>query len=172
MEVPGTDNLIPVINTYIKHFSQQGWPIIATRDWHPAHHAFFIEQQGPWPVHCVQGSYGAQFHSDLVLPPGMLVISKGTDSKKDAISGFDGTTLADRLEDLDVKTLYVLGPATQDCLKHTILDACQLGFTVVILKDAVGKFSETSGDSVQALGEILVKEALRATASDLGITLA
>lgn len=172
MEVPGTHNLIPVINSYIKHFSQQGWPIIATRDWHPPNHTSFIDQQGPWPVHCVQGSLGAQFHSDLVLPPGMLVISKGTDSKKDAVSGFDGTTLVDRLEDLEVKTLFVLGPATQDCLRRTALDARQLGFTVVILEDAVGRAEDTSEGSSQSLKEISDSGVFWAMASDLGIQLA
>ena len=169
MEVPGTHNLIPVINAYIKHFSRQGWPIIATRDWHPANHTSFIEQQGPWPVHCVQGSHGAQFHSDLVLPPGMLVISKGTDLKKDAVSGFDGTTLVDRLEDLEVKTLYILGPATPDCLKRTALDARQLGFTVVILEDGVGTANNTPEGSSQSLQEISGAGVFGAMASDLGI---
>ncbi|MDH4193699.1 MAG: isochorismatase family protein [Nitrospirota bacterium] len=83
LAVPEADVLIPLINTYIKHFSRQGFAILATRDWHPANHTSFTEQQGPWPVHCVQGSRGAQFHSDLVMPPGMMVISKGTDPRKD-----------------------------------------------------------------------------------------
>ncbi|TFG66003.1 MAG: isochorismatase family protein, partial [Nitrospirales bacterium] len=129
MGMPEGGNLIPVINAYIKHFSRQGWPILATRDWHSPNHCSFTEQGGPYPTHCVQGSRGAQFHSDLVMPPGMMVISKGTDPKKDARSGFEGSSLADRLEDLNVKTVFVLGPATQDCLKQTIVDACQLGLT-------------------------------------------
>ena len=60
------------------------------------------------------------------MPPGMMVISKGTNPKKDARSGFEGSSLADRLEDFDVKTVYLLGPATYDCLKQTIEDACTL----------------------------------------------
>ncbi len=157
-------NLIPAIDTYIKHFSRNGWPILATRDWHPPNHCSFAEQGGVHPTHCVQGSRGAQFHTDLVMPPGMMVISKGTDAKKDAGSGFEGSSLADRLEDLDVKTVFILGPATQDCLKQTIMDACKLGLQVIILKDAIG--TETSADTFK---EIFQTEAMQATASDLGI---
>ena len=167
MGIPEGNNLVPLINTYIKHFSQQGWPILATRDWHPPNHSSFAEQGGPWPTHCVQGSRGAQFHSDLVMPPGMMVISKGTNTKKDPTSGFDGSSLAERLEDLNVKTVFILGPATQDCLKHTVLDACQLGLQVVVLKDATGSL----GHSAESLSEISQAGALQATTSGLGISL-
>jgi len=164
MGMPEGNNLIPTINTYIKHFSRQGWPILATRDWHAPNHCSFAEQGGPSPTHCVQGSRGAQFHSDLVMPPGMMVISKGTDPKKDARSGFEGSSLADRLEDLNVKTLFVLGPATQDCLTQTVLEACKLSLQVVVLKDAIRIATTTD-----ALKEISQAGALQATASNLGL---
>jgi len=165
MGMPKGGNLIPIINAYIKHFSRQGWPILATRDWHPPNHCSFTEQGGPYPTHCVQGSRGAQFHSDLVMPPGMMVISKGTDPRKDARSGFEGSSLADRLEDLNVKTVFVLGPTTQDCLKQTIVDACQLGLTVIVLEDALGR-TGSAGDTLQ---EIFAAGAHQATTSDFGI---
>ncbi len=160
-------NLIPIINAYIQHFSRNGWPILATRDWHPPNHCSFIEQGGPHPTHCVQGSRGAQFHSNLVMPPGMMVISKGTDPKKDSGSGFQESSLADRLEDLNVKTIFVLGPATRDCLKQTIADACELKFQVIILVDAIG--NELTGDALQEISQTRV---LQTTASGLDIKLA
>ncbi len=166
MGIPKGNNLIPVINSYIKHFSRQGWSILATRDWHPANHCSFSEQGGPCPTHCVQGSRGAQFHSELVMPPGMMVISKGTDPKKDARSGFEGSSLGDRLEDLNVKTVFILGPATQDCLQQTVLGACKIGLQVVVLGDAIGGI----GHSTDSLLEIYKTGALQATASDLGIS--
>lgn len=169
LAVPGADSLIPLINAYIKHFSRQGWAILATRDWHPANHSSFTEQQGPCPVHGVQGSRGAQFHSDLVLPPGMMVISKGTDPKKDARSGFDGTSLADRLEDLNVQTLYVLGLPTEHCVKHTVLDGCQRGLRVVLLTDATKGDNHQQDDSPNALQEMTDAGAYLANISDIGI---
>ncbi len=156
------ENCIPIINAYIQHFSRNGWVILATRDWHPPNHCSFTEQGGPHPTHCVQGSRGAQFHSDLVMPPGMMVISKGTDPKKDSRSGFEGSSLADRLEDLDVKTLFVLGPTTPDCLMRTVIDARQLNLAVIILKDAIGN-SDSLLQIISSTG------ALHATTTDIGI---
>ncbi len=159
-------NLIPVINSYIQHFSRNGWPILATRDWHPPNHCSFTEHGGPHPTHCIQGSRGAQFHSDLVMPPGMMVISKGTDAKKDSGSGFEGSSLADRLEDLQVTTVFVLGPATQDCLKQTILDARKLNLQVIMLEDAIG--TKLTGNNLQ---EISAAGTIHSTAQELGIDL-
>ena len=165
MGLPEGNHLISVIDTYIKHFSRNGWPILATRDWHPPNHCSFAEHGGPHPTHCVQGSRGAQFHSDLVMPPGMMVISKGTDTKKDSKSGFEESSLADRLEDLNIKSVYISGPATQVCLKQTILDACKIGLQVVVLKDAIGNIL-----SADTLEEIASTGAFQATTSDLGIS--
>ena len=169
LAVPEANSLIPLINAYIKHFSRQGWPILATRDWHPANHRSFTEQQGPWPRHCVQGSRGAQFHSDLVMPPGMMVISKGTDAKKDARSGFDGTSLADRLEDLHVQTLFVLGLATDYCVKHTVIDGCAHSFRVVLLTDATRGINRQPHDSSTALQEMADAGAFLANINDIGL---
>ena len=164
--VPVGDSLIPVINTYIKHFSRQGWAILATRDWHPPNHCSFTEQGGPFPTHCVQGSRGAQFHSDLVMPPRNDGHFQGNGpQKRFPRSGFEGSSLADRLEDLNVKTVFVLGPATQDCLKQTVLDARKIGLQVVVLSDAIGNI----GLSADSLLEIDKAGSLQATASDLGI---
>ena len=167
LAVPGADILIPLINTYIKHFSRRGWAILATRDWHPANHTSFTDQQGSWPKHCVQGSRGAQFHSDLVLPPGMMVISKGTDPKKDARSGFDGTSLSDRLEDLNVQTVFVLGVSPNSCIKHTVLDGCHLGFQVVVLTDATRETNNKPDDSSHALREMADAGAFPANIGDI-----
>ena len=96
----------------------------------------------------------------------MIVVSKETDLKKDAKSGFEGSRLADRLEDLNVETVLVLGSVTQDCLKQTVLDACKLGPQVVVLKNAIGGI----GRAADNLKEISQAGALQATASDFGIS--
>ncbi len=164
---PEGANLIPAINDYIKHFSRQGWAILTTRDWHPPDHCSFTEQGGPHPTHCVQGSRGSQFHSDLVMPPGMMVISKGTEAKKDSKSGFEGSSLADRLEDLDVKTVFVLGPAIEVAVKNTVSDACKLGLQVIVLTDAIGDGQHKQSTAKQSLDEMASAGALFAVASDL-----
>jgi nicotinamidase/pyrazinamidase len=169
LAVPGADALIPRINSYIKHFSRQGWAILATRMWHPANHSSFSEHHGALPTHCIQGSRGAQFHSDLVMPPGMMVISKGTDPRKVAKSGFDGTSLADRLEDLNVHMLFVLGLSTDYSVKHTVLDGCQRGFRVVVLTDATRGGNRKPDDSPNALKEMANAGAFLADLKAIGI---
>ena len=60
-------------------------------------------------------------------------MSGATNPKKEAYSGFDGTSLEDRLEDVEAETLFVVGLATDYCVKQTVLDASQRGFRVVLL---------------------------------------
>lgn len=105
------------------------------------------------------------------MPPGTIVISKGTNPDQDAYSGFQGTSLAERLEDLQVRRLYVLGLATDVCVKHTVLDARKLGFEVVVLQDATKGVNIHPDDSARALQEMAGAGALLATAKDLGIDL-
>ena len=163
------DQIIPVANACIRFFASEGFGIVATRDWHPENHCSFQAQGGPWPPHCVQGSRGSQFHPDLRMPPGTLIVSGATNPKKEAYSGFDGTSLEDRLEDLDAQTLFVIGLATDYCVKQTVLDACRLGFRVVVLGDGVRGIDVELGDSDKALQEMQAVGAVVANSADLGI---
>lgn len=163
------DTLIPTINACIRHFSRNGWPILATRDWHPPTHCSFQEQQGPWLPHCIQGSRGAQFHSDLVMPPGMMVISKGTQPKKDSTSCFEESSLEERLEDLGTKTLWILGLGTAECLKKTLSAACRLKLTTIVFTDAVKTFSAHPTSETNLLQEIVQSGGRLAQIGDLDI---
>lgn len=167
--VPGGDEIIQTVNDYVRFFHGRRLPIIATRDWHPPNHCSFKEQGGPWPVHCLQTSRGAQFHPDLIVPPGTAIVSKATDPKKDAYSAFDGTTLEERLRDMSVEALYVSGLATDYCVKQTVLDACKLGFRVVVLEDAIHGIDATPGDCQRAIDEMREAGAVFAKARDLGL---
>ncbi|MDE0486482.1 MAG: bifunctional nicotinamidase/pyrazinamidase [Nitrospira sp.] len=169
LPVPEGDHVIPVANDWIRFFAGQGYGIVATRDWHPANHCSFREQGGLWPPHCVQGSLGAQFHPDLKMPPGTLIVSGATNPKKEAYSGFDGTTLDERLEDLGAQTLYVIGLATDYCVKQTVLDACKLGFRVVVLSDGVRGTNVKPGDSDRALEAMQEAGAIVADSADFGV---
>ena len=163
------DTIIPLINRYIGLFRSAGLPVIATRDWHPSNHRSFKEQGGTWPVHCVQGSRGAQFRADLHIPNGSLIISGATNPKKEAYSTFDGTSLNDHLEDMGANTLYIVGLATDYCVKQTVLDGCKLGYRVVVLEDAVRGVNLQPDDSQLALQDMVAAGALKATASDLSL---
>lgn len=168
LPVPEGDTIIPLINRYIGLFQSKGLPVVATRDWHPPNHCSFKEQGGMWPVHCVQGSRGAQFRADLHIPNGSLIISGATNPKKEAYSAFDGTSLNDHLEDMSAQTLYVVGLATDYCVKQTVLNGCKLGYHVVVMEDAVRGVNLRPDDSQKALKEMSEAGALTGTASDLG----
>jgi len=169
LAVPEGDQVIPVANACIRWFATEGCSIVATRDWHPENHCSFHDQGGPWPPHCVQGSRGSQFHPDLKMPPGTLIVSGATNPKKEAYSGFDGTSLEERLEDLHAQTLFVMGLATEYCVKQTVLDACRLGFRVVVLEDGIRGINAQAGDAHTALQEMRDSGAIIAKSADLGI---
>lgn len=169
LPVPEGDTILPLINQYIGLFRNEGLPIIATRDWHPPNHCSFKEQGGIWPIHCVQGSRGAQFHADLHIPNGSLIISGATNPKQEAYSSFDGTSLNDHLEDMGARTLYIVGLATDYCVKQTVLDACKLGYRVIVLEDAIRGVNLQPNDSQKALQEMQSAGAIKATSADLGL---
>jgi len=169
LPVPFGDQIIPTINAAVRLFHSHKYPIVAIRDWHPVSHCSFKEQGGPWPAHCVQGSRGAQFHPDLVMPPGTTIVSKATDPKKDAYSAFDGTALAERLRELGVERLFVTGLATDYCVRQTVLDARRLGFQVVVLRDAIKGIDASPGDSSRAVADMQGAGAFITQSSTIGI---
>jgi nicotinamidase/pyrazinamidase len=169
LAVPGGDAIIPIINDYIRLFHSRKLPVIASRDWHPHGHASFKEQGGPWPTHCVQGSWGSQFHRELQLAPGVIIISKATDPKREAYSAFEDTPLEEKLRDLGTETLFITGIATDYCVKNTVLDARRLGFRTVVLEDAILGIDATPGDCQRAIREMRDAGAIFARAADLGL---
>jgi nicotinamidase/pyrazinamidase len=137
LAVPRGNNVIPVLNGYLAEFAGRQLPIFATRDWHPANHCSFQSQGGRWPVHCVANSKGAQFPSELILPPWAVVISKGVNADKEAYSGFEGTDLEKRMRGHGIRRLFVGGLATDYCVLNTVKDVLTHGFTVFLLRDAI-----------------------------------
>src|SRR6516162_7678685 len=111
LAVPHGDEVIPVLNRYIAEFEQQKLPIFATRDWHPPNHCSFRTQGGPWPVHCVVGTPGAEFPASLQLPPSAIVVLKPSIPDKETYSGFEGIALEQQLRGASVECLYVGGLA-------------------------------------------------------------
>ncbi len=135
--VAGGDEAVRVLNRYIAIFRDQRLPIITTRDWHPRNHCSFEARGGEWIPHCIAGTHGAAFPSELAIPRDTVIISKATTSEQEAHSGFEGTDLCARLRDLGVKRLFVGGVATEYCVLSTVRDALRLGFRVFVLEDVV-----------------------------------
>jgi nicotinamidase/pyrazinamidase len=150
LAVPQGDRVMAPLNRCMAAFAAQGCPVFASRDWHPADHCSFRAQGGPWPAHCVAGSPGAAFADGLRLPPCAQVISKATTAERDSYSAFGGTDLLQRLRAAGVTRLVVGGLATDYCVLQTVLDACDAGFQVVVLRDAIAAVDVQPGDGKRA----------------------
>jgi nicotinamidase/pyrazinamidase len=166
LPVPAGDQVIPVLNEYIKLFKKEGAGVFATRDWHPPNHVSFKAYGGPWPPHCIQQSEGAKFHPDLKLPADSSIISKAMNPSKESYSGFDETELDDKLRTQGVKKVFVGGLATDYCVKNTVLDAIKLGFKTVLLLDAIQGINAKPGDTEKAIDEMSLKGAEKITLAD------
>ncbi|HEY3153627.1 MAG TPA: nicotinamidase [Candidatus Binatia bacterium] len=164
LAVSGGDEVVPVLNRVIERFTEAGLPIFATRDWHPEKTNHFKIYGGIWPVHCVQGTRGAEFHAGLELGKDIVVVSAGMVPDEDGYSGFQardpsGARLAELLQRKGVERIVVGGLATDYCVKHTVLDGLKEGFKVLLLADAIRAVNLKPHD-----GELAIAEMVRAGA--------
>jgi nicotinamidase/pyrazinamidase len=153
--------------------------VVATRDWHPPNHGSFVgvevdpdrwqggDPPSIWPVHCVQGTEGAELHPSLDQARVDIVVDKGQDPLSQGYSGFQDTRLADVLRERGVERLFVAGLATDYCVKNTVLDARELGFDVTVVEDAVRGVEVAPGDSARAIEEMRAAGAEFAPAAEI-----
>jgi nicotinamidase/pyrazinamidase len=170
LAVAGGDEVIPRLNGYIEKFTNAGLPVFATRDWHPEKTIHFKAYGGQWPPHCIQGTTGAEFRSDLRLPASAVIVTTGAAPDEDGYSGFDGRgaggTLEEMLRKAGVERIFVGGLATDYCVKHTVLDGLKRGFQVVWLEDASRGVDVEPGDSARAAAEMIAGGAKRAASPE------
>jgi nicotinamidase/pyrazinamidase len=184
LPVPQGDQVAAVANRLQPRFDL----VVATQDWHPAHHASFaanhsgrrvgeqIDLEGLpqvlWPVHCVQGTAGAEIVAALDRSRIARVFQKGTDPRIDSYSGFfdngrrKATGLGDYLRERGAAEVCVCGLATDYCVKFTALDAAALGFRTRVIEDACRGVDLQPGDARRALAEMRAQgiEVLRSDA--------
>jgi nicotinamidase/pyrazinamidase len=143
--VRGGEQTVPVIVREIAEAKAAGALVVYSQDWHPVSTPHFQKDGGIWPVHCVQDTWGAQFHPMLDVD-GDVVIRKGADggdgysafSVRDPLSGATlDTELEHILRDHDVHRLVVVGLATDYCVVETVVDARTLGFDVEVVSAGI-----------------------------------
>jgi len=154
LAVADGDKVVAPLNKLMNEFLDRGESVFKTRDWHTARTKHFARYGGTWPVHCVAGTHGAEFHPDLLDDPRITIISKGIDESADGYSGFDGTDLARLLREEEVEQVWVGGLATDYCVKHTVLDALREGFEVKALADDMRAVNLDPDDGAKAIEEM------------------
>ena len=172
LAVPQGDEILPIIAFLQPMFDF----IVATQDWHPANHGSFatnhsgtqpgqqIDLEGLsqilWPVHCVQGSSGADFPTTLDQSKWKAVFQKGKNHLVDSYSGFfdnarrGDTGLADYLKSKGIARVFVCGLALDYCVKFTALDSQSLGFETYVLTDATRAVNLHPEDGQRAIEEL------------------
>jgi nicotinamidase/pyrazinamidase len=170
LAVTDGDKTISLANLLMPYFDL----VVATQDFHPADHGSFalhaadigkfINLNGLtqilWPVHCVQGSKGVDFPLELDTQHIDKIVPKGMDKSVDSYSGFfdngrkKATGLDEYLKEQNVDELYVIGLATDYCVKFTALDALGLGYKTYLIEDACRGVNIKSDDVENALVEM------------------
>lgn len=163
LSVAGAEDVIPIINEEIEAARAAGSPIFYTQDWHPPDTPHFAVNGGPWPVHCVRDTWGAELHPKLVVAGPSVRKATGYE---DGYSGFTmrhtetgeyhPTGLDALLREAGVERVVIVGLALDYCVKHTALDALELGYREVIVpRAATAPVEVNPGDGARAEAEIV-----------------
>jgi len=159
--VTGGEEVVARVNEEIAAARSAGAPVVYTADWHPESTPHFQTDGGIWPVHCVGGTWGAEFHPGLNVDG--PVVRKGTGGE-DGYSGFSmrdpqtgeetPTVLERTLRSADVEDVVVVGLATDYCVKETALDAVHKGFGTTVVRGAIAPVDLEAGDGERALAAL------------------
>lgn len=180
------DAVVEASNRAMRYFDN----VILTQDWHPEAHISFAaswpgkelfsqvevagQPQTLWPVHCVAGSPGADFHPGLETDRASILLRKGRSKDLDSYSAFvendkrTTTGLGGLLRSLGIVDLFFTGLATDYCVLFSALDALALGFRVTILEDAVRGVDLPAGSAQAALDRLAGLGAFISNSRDLG----
>jgi len=159
--VTGGEDVVARVNDEIDAARAAGAPVVFTADWHPESTPHFQKDGGVWPVHCVGGTWGAEFHPGLKVDG--PVVKKGTGGE-DGYSGFSvrdpetgekaATDLERILRSAGAENVVVVGLATDYCVKETALDAAKKGFGTTVLGGAIAAVDLEPGDGDRALAAL------------------
>jgi nicotinamidase/pyrazinamidase len=163
LAVPEGDEIAAPVKRLAEHYDV----VVATRDWHPPDHASFETQGGPWPVHCVQGTPGAELHPamDGIELDGMVDVGRERDDE--GYSGFENSDLAEILRARGVERVAVCGLATDYCVRASAIDACREGFDVTVVEDAIRAVNVNPGDGERAIEDMKAAGAKITTSDEL-----
>ncbi len=157
--VEGGEDVPAVVNEEVARAREAGALVVYSQDWHPESTPHFKKDGGIWPVHCVGGTWGAEFHPDLDVPGDAITLRKGTGGEdgysvftvRDPETGEEAATALERiLREHGIERVAVAGLATDYCVKDTALDARRLRFPVTVLTDAIRAVNLQPDDGARA----------------------
>ncbi|KAK7738300.1 NAD(+) salvage pathway protein [Diaporthe eres] len=179
LAIPQGRDIAPTVNELL---SLPSFAVrIATQDWHPADHiSFAANHPSPpkqpfvdsvtvvnphnasesyetrlWPVHCVQGTKGAELVPELAAGRVDVVVKKGTDARVEMYSAFydpfesprvSDSGLARALRDRGVTHVYVVGLAFDYCVSATAADAAKEGFVTYVVEEGTRAVDASAWD--------------------------
>lgn len=176
LEVADAEQIIPYVNHLMQ--TENYDEIILTQDFHPEGHFSFASthqkkvgdsilldgvEQVLWAEHCVQGTFGAEFHQDLEADWATKIIQKGTLLEIDSYSAFfdnhrkSNTGLAEYLQSKSVGNVEVVGLALDYCVKYTCFDAVSEGFATTLHFRGTRAVNLNPDDAQQTIYELLEK---------------
>lgn len=147
------------INEHIAKLQPKADLVVAVQEWHPLDHCSFMANGGPWPEHGVANTVGSMFHSQFDIN-GCLIFRKGQRSESECYGAFhyeDGvsTGLVEILEGLGITTVWVVGLATEYCVKTTALQAQDLGYKTVVFEQGIaGLEAERSQRTLKVMEDL------------------
>jgi nicotinamidase/pyrazinamidase len=155
--VPGGEDVLDVANAEIERARAAGAKVAYSQDWHPPETPHFAAQGGVWPVHCVRGTWGAEFHPKLTLAG--EVVQKGTGGEdgysaftvRDPVTGHERPTrLVTVLRSLGITDVVIVGLALDYCVLDSSLDALRLSLRPTVLRDGTRPVDMEAGDGERA----------------------
>jgi nicotinamidase/pyrazinamidase len=152
-KIPGGNDIVKPINQLISYAKKNNWLIIASRDWHSSE----LFSENPEKSHCLKNSPGAEYHKDLDTKSITYVISKGEfDIGEKHYSAFNGDqiNLTDLLIKNNISELYIVGLATDYCVKNTAIDSVKNGFKTFVVIDACRGVNKTPDSETTAIEEM------------------
>ena len=161
LAVADAEAIVPEVNARVAACRAAGGLVVYTQDWHPERTPHFVTDGGPWPVHCVGGTWGAELHPDLTVDG--PIVRKGVDGG-DGYSGFSvrnplsgdvqRTELGAILDEHGIRRVIVVGLAGDVCVAATAVDAATLGYTTEVPLRATRMVELAEGDGLRAVARM------------------
>ena len=138
------------VENIVKFIKENKVTPVYSMDWHSRENKSFKENGGIWPVHCVRDTQGSELSKVFFekldgknIPNEENTFKKGMDDVVEEYSAFNAKNVhGTKIHELDAKTFYVCGIASEFCVRETVLELRRHGKNVVLLEDLLGYVDE------------------------------